>query len=353
MSLGLRSTAQEILELNIDPSSGVFQRPRSVQHAFFTDALWIVMKAKKLESMPSLNRGQALKSLTEDIDITFKFLASNEIQEAIGHEWNEYDSLATRLAQKIAGFQRQKAELSQAYRASSNAVKGIWNALEKGDRPAEDLVRVARNYVSNLYGMKVAPVKVDAALVYTNSPRRQYTFDFTLIDEGNPRIDIVDPINRLIRLSSPDYELGDRTKFDLPYVFSVHTEPNKLININYAALVAVQPTYKGPFRSGYPSVCELQLQFIDLDPTYRRNFNKSMAERVSISSTLSKHIPYLDKFKKYSSIAERLGDQIDAYAEKTGSNINLVGRVRDSIQPMTGGESNWSKIVRNLLQVGK
>lgn len=350
MALGLRSTAQEILELNVDPSSGIFQRPRSVQHAHFTDALWVTMKAKKIESMPALNRGAALDTLTKDTDITFKFLAPNDIQEAIGHEWNEYDSIATRLAQKIASLQRQGPEFLQTIESSSRAVKGVVNALKTGKKPAEDMAKVAGNFIGNMYGMSVQPTKVDAALVYTNSPRRQYTFEFTLIDEGNPRIDIVDPINRLLQLSAPELKGDSQTLFENPYIFEVKTEPNAIININYAALIAVQPTYKGPWRNGFPSLCELQLQFIDLDPTYRSNFNKA-TPKVTVSSTLARHIPHYDKFKKYSSIADRLQDQVDAYGNKAGE-TGLVEGVRSTFKPDQGGsQSNWQEIASKWLTI--
>lgn len=351
MALGLRSTAQEILELNVKPSSGIYQRPRTVTHAHFTDALWITMKPKKIESMPALNKGNALDTLATDTDITFKFLAPDSIQEAIGHDWQEYESIATRLAQKIASLQRQGPEILQTVEAAGGALKGVVDAIRTGGQPAESIANVARNFMGNMYGMKVQPTKVDAALVYTNSPRRQYTFEFTLIDEGNPRLDIIEPVNKLIQFSSPDLKKESQTLFENPYIFEVKTEPNNIIQIDYAALVAVQPTYKGPWRNGFPSIVELQLQFIDLDPTYRSNFNKSTS-KISISSTLARHIPYYDKFKQYGSVAERLRDQIDAYGEKAGTNTGLMEGVRSTFKPDQGGStSSWQEIANKWLTV--
>jgi len=296
MALGIRSTAQELIERPI--KGGIHQRPRGTQHAFFADALWIVIKTKKIKTLGALNRGGRV--LGEEAEDTFKFLAPNEIQENIGHEWSEYESIASRVAQKVA-------DLSKTAREVGGLVTAGKRTEGKGD-----VMGTAMNAVAQLMSTQtVYNRKIDAALTYTNSPRRQYTFPFTLVDEGNPNIDIIDPINRLKMYSCS--ERAGLVNFNLPYIFEVYTEPNQFLHVRNAVITAIQPTFKGPYRNGFPSVADLELTFMDLDPLYRDTFEE--VSKVSISDTLKRHIPHYDKFKRFSSYNKRIQDQRDSYAK--------------------------------------
>jgi hypothetical protein len=294
MALGIRSTAQELIERPIE--GGIHQRPRGTQHAFFADALWIVIQPKKIKTLSALNRGG--QELGEDHIDTFKFLAPNEIQENIGHEWNEYESIASRVAQKVA-------DLSKTAKETKGLVRDVAASNNKGDIMGTAMAAVA----NVMRGQTIYQRKIDAALTYTNSPRRQYTFPFTLVDEGNPNIDIIDPINRLKMYSCSERQ--GLVNFSLPYIFEVYSEPNNFLHVKNAVITAIQPTFKGPYRNGFPSVADLELTFMDLDPLYRDTFEK--VEKVTISDTLMRHIPHYDKFKRFSSYNKRIQDQHAQY----------------------------------------
>jgi hypothetical protein len=295
MALGIRSTAQELIERPIE--GGIHQRPRGTQHAFFADALWIVIRPKKIKTLAALNRGG--EDLGDYHIDTFKFLAPNEIMENIGHEWSEYESVASRVAQKVADISKTIRE-----------VKGMGKAYTQTERKADVMGTAMAAVAEVMRTQSVYQRKIDAALTYTDSPRRQYTFPFTLVDEGNPNIDIIDPINRLKRLSCS--ERRGLVNYSLPYIFEVYSEPNQFLHVKNAVITAIQPTFKGPYRNGFPSTADLELTFMDLDPLYRTTFDK--VSKVSISDTLMRHIPHYDKFKRFSSYNKRIQEQTEAFA---------------------------------------
>jgi hypothetical protein len=276
MALGLRSTAQELLELGGEELvRGTHQRPRGTPHAHFADACWVVMKPKKVDQMSALARNDNDGVALEGGEM-FKFLAPNDIQENIGHTWEEYESVSSRLANKVAAA-------SKAIQEGGQQFAGFGTALKKTVLTDKDYMGALMNNVaSSLIGQEIANRKIDAGMTYTTSERRNLTLDFTLVDEGNPNFDIIDPINRLKRYSCADKRDLSSIHFSLPFVWEVYTEPQKWLHIKQAALIAVQPTFKGPFRNGLPSLCEVQLNFLDLTPLYRTTFDKT--EKVSITS---------------------------------------------------------------------
>lgn len=341
MALGLRSTAQELLELGGEGLiRGTHQRPRGTPHAHFADACWVVMKPKKVEAMTALARqdygGVALDAGAE----VFKFLAPNDIQENIGHTWEEYESVTSRLANKVAGASKL---IQEAKSQASTISQGVKSAVAA----KKDYMGVMmREVAQGMAGTPVPNRKIDAGMTYTTSERRRLSLAFTLIDEGNPNFDIVDPINRLKR-----YSCADKTSlihFSLPYVWEVYTEPQKFIHIKSAALVAVQPTFKGPFRNGLPSICEVQLDFLDLAPLYRATFEKT--EKISITSTLSRHIPFADKLNKFGGVTSQVQKQLEAYQKQyPGTLTNAGGKLSESITANKGEASkNWTKLLESF-----
>jgi len=71
-----------------------------------------------------------------------------------------------------------------------------------------------------------------------------------------------------MKYSSP--ESTSSIGINLPYIFDISTSPASFIKSSYTALTAVQPTYKGPYIDGYPSMCDLSLSFTDLSPLFRK-----------------------------------------------------------------------------------
>jgi hypothetical protein len=269
--------------------------------------MWVVIKPKKIKSLSALYRGGEIAG-AEALD-SFKFLAPLEIQENIGHEWAEYESIVSRLGQKIVEYRRAAHEGREVRRQTGRAVKDILGS-EKG------LMGITMAQIATaMSGVSVPTQKLDASLTYTSSPRRQYTFPVTLIDEGNPNMDIMDPVRKLIQYSCA--EKLDITKYELPHTFNVYTEPNKIIDIPYAIITAVQPTYKGPYRNGFPSICDLEITFMDLAPLYGNIFKD--IKKVTVSDTLFRHIPHLDKYKKFSAYNKRITEQLGAYDVGAGT----------------------------------
>jgi hypothetical protein len=311
----------------------VWQRPRSVWQAQFENALWIVIKAYKITSQAAIQRGSGIKR--EPVGDTFKFLAPLEILETLNHEWAEYDSLATRLAQKIATAQRDLSEGGQALQGLTEEVGGAIGKWIKGEG-AGGVQNVLSKAAGRVEGISVKQRKVDAALVYTNSGRRTYQFTFNLVDEGNPSSDIVEVVNKISRFSCAKAP-AQGVDFENPYIFEVTTEPNQFLVIKNAALESVQPTYKSPYRDGYPTACELTLSFKDLDPLYRNNLNVAEG-RISVSSNIPlgriTEIPLTQADRWTTPYADRFARELRDLANKIpgGIKTRTLGELSDNLR---------------------
>ncbi len=347
MALGLKSTSLELLELGGEGvTTGTHQRPRSTPHAHFADACWIVMKPRKVLSMSAIARKDYKGVASPVSSEVFRFLAPEDISENIGHTWEEYESITSRLGNKIAGASRAISE-------GKSAIKGGGEALKLDFKGEQKLMgQLMNRFNQAMAGQSIPNRKIDAGMTYTNSERRQLTLDFKLIDEGNPNMDIVDPINRIRRYSCADKKTATGITFELPYLFEVYTEPQKFVHIKTAALTAVQPTYKGPYRNGLPSLCELQLTFLDVSPLYRDSFG--VTKKISITSTLTRHIPHADKLNKFSSYTDRVQQQLDAYQKQyPGTLTDAGGNLSESLSPKSGGKTTtWSDLLRKFQQGG-
>jgi hypothetical protein len=120
-------------------------------------------------------------------------------------------------------------------------------------------------------GTSVVTNKYDTPMTFKDAERRILNVTVGLQDQGNTKSDVFEPVRLLEVYSCPDKTpgIGD---FDMPYIFRVRTVDSDLIYIENAALTSVQPTWYGPYRDGYPSKCELTLEFKDMEPLYRRVF---------------------------------------------------------------------------------
>lgn len=226
-------------------------------------ALWVHIRPIKLEGQHTAGRGGSIT--VGGSGPTFKFLAPLDLQEDITHTWEAYESVQSRLAEKVRSVAKTVGEI-EAIGKSFN-----WNNA-KSLASSTGINDFMGKTIAGLKGSSVPKMKVDTPLVYTSSNRRKWTFTFNLIAEGinknKPSIDIVDVVQDLMKYSSPE-SVGS-ISINLPYIFDLSTSPNSFIKSSYNALTAVQPTYKGPYINGYPSMCELQLSFTDLSPLFRK-----------------------------------------------------------------------------------
>ena len=247
-----------------------YKRPSKAPHVTDENSgiLWIWIDAYKLISQSTLARAGLEMG---DLEYTFKFIVQNDISENIGHEWASYESIVSRLTQKGADIGKTIREIKNMV----GAVSDSW--MEKRLRSKKGIGDYLKNSIQNAADKSVVAYhRVDTPLVYSNSPRREYEFLVHLIDEGDPYQDIIKPVRELEKLSSPEQDTW--SKINPPYVFSLKTRAGDsqeipLIKIDFAALTSIQPIYKGPFRKGFPTLCDLTLKFIDIQPLYRSSFD--------------------------------------------------------------------------------
>ena len=203
--------------------------------------LKIKLTARPLKSQSNMNAG--ISGIRKgNVVGSFIFLLPSTFSETISHQWENYDSVGTRAGNKL-----NATEI--AAKQAAEVAKGI----KKGN---------TGNVITQKY---------DTPITYTNSNRRSLDLTFQLADNGDTKNDIFMPVRTLERFSCAEKKNGSNV-FKPPYVFEVKTTKNsKLVYMSDAALQSVQPTYYGPYRKGYPSKCELTLNFIDITPLYRRS----------------------------------------------------------------------------------
>ena len=259
----------------------------------FWNNVWFVMKPYKVESQQTLARGGNIGGINIDWAGTyglpqFMFIAPNDIIETTTHNWGEYDSVLSRLGQKAA-------EVLKAI----NEGKGIATGLQTAYKTAvsggdwENIAsRIASGLISGIQaGSQVYNFRLDTPLVYTGSERRSLELTFNLVEEGNGGMDIIEPVKVLQELSCAkqkttvsgvidEVDTGNSFEsmvgIEIPYIWNVMTFPVTWIDMRYAALRTVQPTFRGPFIDGYPSSCELLLSFQALEPLYAKQYRQDL-----------------------------------------------------------------------------
>lgn len=208
--------------------------------------LWFSVQPKELKYSGTLESdSQNIGINAEKVGERRMFLAPMEFQDNITHNWEPMENILSRIQEKAATARRELFMSSQQH-------------------------------------------KVDTALLYQDTNRREISFTVYLGVYNSPYNDVMKPINDLRALSSP--ELGERTttqtKVGNPHIFKLDTVTGagkivSLINIRNAALTAVQPNFQGPFLEGIPSYCELTLTFKDMEPLSKESFEQEQS-RVSV-----------------------------------------------------------------------
>lgn len=240
--------------------------------------VWIHMRAR-----PILNQFSKQDRTSKSISVgkptkEFKFLAPLNINENIVHQWEPYESIASRLAQKARSLVKLTSEVTSLFERNANlaqATKDTYDRIAQG-KTGNAVETAAKALYQRAGNARIPKIKVDTPLYYQNSERRQLVFDFQLYHEGlnrtDPTLDLVKPIQDLMKLSSPSL-ISDIT-IDFPYMFQVYTTPQNFIRYSNCALVGVQPTWKSPYIDGVPTSCDLQLTFLDMSPLYRETIEK-------------------------------------------------------------------------------
>lgn len=263
--------------LDIASHSSAIKRNPSTKHPWARNVetennhfVWIHINARRILDQQSKGAGR-VRVKPGAPEVQYAFLAPLAITEQAVHNWAEYDSIASRLAQKI----RTAAKIGAEWEGLVGAFEGQTEKnnktrdLLKNNAPnkAQSIAKILETGYNKLASHSIQKKKVDTPLYYENSNRRSFTFEVILVAETNPRFDVVEPVKDLMKWSSPALRGG--ITIDFPYMFEVYTRPKEFIRFSTLALTAVQPTYNAPYIGGYPSSCNLQLTFLDMSPLYR------------------------------------------------------------------------------------
>lgn len=239
---------------------------------FFT----IKIEAKKIEKQSAYGRGSnAIK--TGSGNTTWLFASPEEINEPINHNWEPYESVASRLANKVTEVRKGLTDLSAMAGGATSAFKSI----SSGSGGNNALVGAANSAVAGASNVRIPEFKVDTSLTYKDTERRKFDFEFQLVDlNGNPYDNIIKPIRKLEELSCA--EMTDNlTGINFPNIFKVTSEQSELIKLNHAAIESILPVWKGPYINDYPTQCSVTISFIDIEPLYRRSFSQGGIIRTS------------------------------------------------------------------------
>lgn len=243
--------------------------------------VWIRLTAKPIEKQAAWARADKGPITAGAKRFEINFLAPNEIQEIVSHEWGPYESVASKIAEKAASLGRFEYEFKN--------LQNQWKKYkERADKnrslTGQTVSKIVQAPMDTLHQLAVAgsqadirQQRIDTALVYKNSERRKYDFVFYLADIGvNLYDEVIYPVKLLQYLSSPskDNDRGNASLADIkaPFFFELSTWPKDYIRVKYAACTLVQPTWKGPYIKGLPSSCELHLSFVEIEPLWDSMF---------------------------------------------------------------------------------
>lgn len=242
------------------------------------NATWFQIKARKITDQNTSGKGGTI--VTGEEGATFIFMAPKSFSEDVGHTWDEYESMASRLANKVRDAAKLGAEISSLTNSNIDIV-GAAKSFSTANfaTAAENLTRQA---YASVAGSNIPKIKIDTPLYYSGSTRRQLTVDVELLAESRKTIkkDVLDVVQDLMRYSSPGISSRSAIDFEFPYYFEVMLLPSEGIKYTTAALVAVQPTYGEPWINGYPTHCKLQLVFKDISPLFRKTITHGSVIRI-------------------------------------------------------------------------
>jgi len=308
--------------------SELVQRPKmGFPHAGFgSNALWIKMQAVELQSQNTANRGGSIQ--TGMYGPIFKFIAPENINETVSHSWEAYESMQSRLAEKIKGVARISED--------AKGLKSLAGKLKIDDLSKNNVGGLSETNMLGAMaklnlGTNIPKVKVDTPLVYTASERRQWNLTFQLASYRDPLDEVVDPIRELMKYSSPS--LGSsQVHIKFPWIFKITTEPEGLLVVNHSALTSVQPTWKAPYIDGYPTSVELTLTFMDLSPLFKETIQRGGIIKVGSFKDSSPDVDQHFKQLKNPGDTSKLYKDARAKVDKTISEAkNTYDRVNKSL----------------------
>lgn len=227
------------------------------------DTLWLEMYEMKMDSQNSWGRSSINAKRTDN---SWKFLAPNEIAENVSHTWGEYESMASRLAEKGISLMKGMENIESIAGAAKGAVMNVAGSGKVS-------MSTVTNMVANAASTNVIAAKIDSAYTYQDSNRREFSLTIEMHETVSDHpYEMYECVQKLKEASCAEH-IG-MLQVGFPRIFRIVTHPIKIININHAALTGVQPNWKSPYHNGYPCGCELTLTFVDIEPLYRESFSQ-------------------------------------------------------------------------------
>lgn len=273
-------------------------RPRKFLHRegkFLSDVLWIKIQPLEILYIDDWNTRTtgSVQTKVSNQYPTYNFALPNDVSFSQNHEWDTFDT--------VAGAGRE-----------------IYSKIKQSSRTAGVVT-------GGTYGISGYGDKNDSPIVYKDSPRREYSFEIELANEGSPFYDVYKPIRDLLEMGSASLygsagnsrDVVDRatnnvksgeyskaagetanevfnqslTGFKFPFAFNLTTfvfsddgySVRDLLVVRNAVMTSIQPKYSGPFIRGYPSKGGVTLTFKDMSPTYRTSWSQGSSSFIKVT----------------------------------------------------------------------
>jgi len=226
--------------------------------------LWILITAMPLKEVTAFADNET-GGLEVGVPVNaYKLLAPQQIMETINNTWEPWETISSRMA----GKGKEVIEIGRDIVTVGKALKSQIKGIGVGE------------LFKNLGKREKGKFKVDTPLVYENTERREFTFQFNLVSNTGGYF-MMRIVRELQQLSTPR-----RTKkyaglgIEYPHVFKLECIPEPedgyfsvLSKCNYMAITSIQPTYMAPYdEKGQPMRIELTITFKELDPLYSDSF---------------------------------------------------------------------------------
>lgn len=242
-----------------------------------TDFSYLTIIAYECKGQMAMARAASVGAVRGDKALaTWKLLVSSDITETINHSWGKYESMAGKLQELVdktaAAVSSGASIVSGAFtgKQQSSPVQTQMGSLGQAGNSMNSMLTVAAEQ-SGLTSEQVKHTKLDASVVYQDSTNRQFTIEIELVAFADPKKEVYDPIRALMEYSCASANGVFGVEF--PAVFSLHSSSNGkggVFSIDLAALQSVQPTWKFPWKDGYPMAASVTLTFMEIPPLYRQ-----------------------------------------------------------------------------------
>lgn len=211
---------------------------------------------------------------------SFQFLMEDKLDLTINHDWDTGTDIIANAAQKFVDAANQ----SKLVQLGSRAPQAIEKMIE--DNQAIDqnnfISQVGDSFKNAAAASSTPRLSMDELKLFKSTGRQSVTFNFTLgvwKSSGGSYADklyneIVMPVKSLQWCSSA-YKSSAFT-IEYPAIFNVKVGTTRssryLLEMEYAFLTSVQPTFNAPWVEGMPMTCNLALTFENLLPIYKQTF---------------------------------------------------------------------------------